>query len=71
MEENFQKAVEDVKNLRDKPNNADAMDLEAWYKQAMHGDNNTPEPSIFKYYEVTDWYAWRLLKGNTRFQILI
>lgn len=47
LQEDFEKAASDVKNLKETPNNQEMLDIYGLYKQATVGDNNTDKPGIF------------------------
>lgn len=46
LKEDFDKAANDVKNLKAKPSDNDMLDIYSFYKQATVGDCNTKQPGI-------------------------
>uniref|UniRef100_A0A069DNM0 Putative acyl-coa binding protein n=1 Tax=Panstrongylus megistus TaxID=65343 RepID=A0A069DNM0_9HEMI len=62
-EENFLKAVEDVKNLENTPNDEELLEIYALYKQATTGDCNTTKPGMFDFKGKAKWEAWNGKKG--------
>ncbi|KAF7992181.1 hypothetical protein HCN44_001506 [Aphidius gifuensis] len=66
LEENFQKAAEDVKNLKGKPSDEDLLEIYGYYKQATIGDCNTDKPGFFDMKGKAKWEAWNKLKGSSQ-----
>uniref|UniRef100_A0A023F947 Putative acyl-coa binding protein n=1 Tax=Triatoma infestans TaxID=30076 RepID=A0A023F947_TRIIF len=62
-EEIFLKAVEDVKNLENTPNDEELLEIYALYKQATIGDCNTSKPGMFDFKGKAKWEAWNGKKG--------
>lgn len=65
FDEDFNKAVEDVRTLTKRPTDEELLDLYALFKQATEGDNTTPKPSMFNLKAKYKWEAWTKLKGQT------
>ncbi|XP_012727204.1 acyl-CoA-binding protein [Fundulus heteroclitus] len=63
MAENFEKAAEEVKVLKQKPDTAEMTDLYGLYKQAKEGDVKTQRPGMLDFAGKTKWDAWNAKKG--------
>ncbi|KAF5272142.1 hypothetical protein FQA39_LY01224 [Lamprigera yunnana] len=63
LEEQFQKAAVDAKNLKSQPSNEELLDTYALYQQATAGDNNTDRPDESNIRETYKWNAWTGKKG--------
>jgi diazepam-binding inhibitor (GABA receptor modulating acyl-CoA-binding protein) len=61
LAKNFKNASENVKNLS-YVSNDDKLLLYGYYKQAIIGNNNTPQPSIFYRVDMAKWKAWNACK---------
>ncbi|XP_030609558.1 acyl-CoA-binding protein-like isoform X2 [Archocentrus centrarchus] len=66
MTESFNKAVEEVKVLKEKPNQTEMGDLYGLYKQATVGDINTERPGFFDFTGKAKWDAWDARKGLSK-----
>ncbi|XP_031635174.1 acyl-CoA-binding domain-containing protein 7-like [Contarinia nasturtii] len=64
LEEDFTKAAEDVKNLKETPADGDLLELYALYKQATVGDVNTTRPGLLDFKGKAKWDAWNHKKGT-------
>jgi diazepam-binding inhibitor (GABA receptor modulating acyl-CoA-binding protein) len=67
LDEDFDKACEDVKNLNKKPSDKDLLVLYGLYKQSTIGTNNEPKPFIFDLTKISKWNAWhenRMISKN-------
>ncbi|XP_014242377.1 acyl-CoA-binding protein-like [Cimex lectularius] len=64
LDEDFNKAVEDVKNLENSPKDEDLLEVYALYKQATVGDINTDKPGMFDFKGKAKWEAWNKKKGT-------
>ncbi|XP_037919437.1 acyl-CoA-binding protein isoform X2 [Hermetia illucens] len=64
--EQFDKAAEDVKNLKSSPSDADLLELYANFKQATVGDCNTDKPGFLDFKGKAKWEAWNAKKGVTK-----
>ncbi|XP_065366514.1 acyl-CoA-binding protein [Calliphora vicina] len=62
-QEEFNKAAEDVKNLKTTPADNDLLELYSLYKQATVGDCNTDKPGFLDFKGKAKWEAWNNRKG--------
>ncbi|KAL6066887.1 Acyl-CoA-binding protein 2 [Balamuthia mandrillaris] len=65
-EAEFQKAAEEAKQLKKRPDNDTLLRLYALYKQATVGDNNTSQPWAVQLEARAKWDAWDKLKGTSQ-----
>ncbi|XP_031349750.1 acyl-CoA-binding protein homolog 1-like [Photinus pyralis] len=63
LNEDFQKAAEDVKKLKTSPTNEELLEIYALFKQATVGDNNTDRPGMLDMKGKAKWDAWTGKKG--------
>ena len=71
MKELFEKAVEDSKNLKERPSNDTLLNLYSLYKQATEGDNdNDPPANPFDFVSKAKYEAWMSQKGKTEDQAM-
>ncbi|XP_008323411.1 acyl-CoA-binding protein [Cynoglossus semilaevis] len=66
MSELFDKAVEEVKVLKQRPDKNDLSDLYGLYKQATLGDVNTERPGFLDIIGKGKWDAWNTMKGVSK-----
>ena len=67
LQQQFEKAVTDSKELSDKPSNEVLLQLYSLYKQATTGDVNTDPPSNpFDFVNKAKYEAWTALKGRSK-----
>ena len=67
LQELFEKAVKESKELPSKPDNETLLKLYALYKQGTEGDINTEPPSNpFDFVSKAKHNAWSDLKGKTK-----
>ena len=67
LQELFQQAVADSKNLPQKPSNDVMLKMYAFYKQATEGDINIEEPSNpFDFVAKAKYNAWEEVKGKSK-----
>jgi acyl-CoA-binding protein len=67
LQEQFNLASEDVKQLPDKPSNESLLLLYSFYKQATEGDVNVDEPTNpFDFVSRAKYEAWSSLKGKSK-----
>lgn len=59
----FEEKAEAVKNLPNKPSDAELLELYGLYKQATVGDNTTAKPGVFDFKGKYKWEAWEGRKG--------
>ncbi|XP_044522569.1 acyl-CoA-binding protein [Gracilinanus agilis] len=62
----FEKAAEEVKVLKAKPNDDEMLFIYSHYKQATVGDVNTDRPGITDFKGKAKWDAWNSLKGKSK-----
>lgn len=65
LQEQFDKAVEDVKRLKQTPKDDQLLEIYALYKQATVGDCNTPRPGMLDFKGKAKWDAWDHKKGTS------
>ncbi|XP_026477902.1 putative acyl-CoA-binding protein isoform X1 [Ctenocephalides felis] len=63
VNEDFDKAVEDVKKLKTQPGNDDLLEIYALFKQASVGDCNTDKPGMLDFKGKAKWEAWKNKSG--------
>ena len=67
LQELFEKAAADSKNLSEKPSNETLLQLYSLYKQGSRGDVNVDPPSNpFDFVAKAKYDAWSGLKGKTK-----
>ncbi|XP_013866110.1 acyl-CoA-binding protein [Austrofundulus limnaeus] len=66
----FNKAAEEVKVLKQRPDQGDLGSLYGLYKQATAGDVNTDRPGVFDFAGKAKWDAWNANKGLTKEQAM-
>ncbi|MGA9335448.1 MAG: acyl-CoA-binding protein [Rudaea sp.] len=59
----FEKAAEDVKNLKQRPDNDTLLKLYALFKQGSDGDVAGTKPGFFDFVGTAKYEAWAKLKG--------
>ncbi|XP_002736654.1 acyl-CoA-binding protein-like [Saccoglossus kowalevskii] len=62
----FNKAAEDVKNLKTRPSDAEMLKLYALFKQTSVGDCNTDRPGMLDFKGKAKWDAWNEKKGTSQ-----
>ncbi|XP_034404406.1 acyl-CoA-binding protein-like [Cyclopterus lumpus] len=67
----FDRAVEDVKVLKQRPGYGVLGDVYGLYKQATVGDINIERPSIFDLAGRGKWDAWQRKKGLSKEEAMI
>ena len=65
LNEQFQKAVNESKNLPEKPSNDILLKLYSLYKQATKGDVSGEKPIGFDFVNLAKYNAWEQLKGKS------
>ncbi|XP_018577477.1 acyl-CoA-binding protein homolog [Anoplophora glabripennis] len=68
LDEKFNKAAENVKNLKSKPSDNDLLEIYALFKQATVGDVNTDRPGLLDLKGKAKWDAWNAKKGVSQDQ---
>lgn len=76
LQEQFDKAAEDVKNLKETPKDDQLLELYALYKQATVGDVNTARPGLLDFKGKAKWDSWSHKKGKNltvvcRYEIIL
>ncbi|XP_015118918.1 putative acyl-CoA-binding protein [Diachasma alloeum] len=66
LDESFNKAAEDVKDLVSAPGDADLLELYALFKQATVGDCNTTRPGMLDFKGKAKWDSWNGKKGMSQ-----
>ena len=67
LDQDFEIAAKEVKNLTKKPTDKDLLVLYGLYKQSTVGTNSEPKPSMFNPTAYSKWNAWyenRMLSKN-------
>uniref|UniRef100_A0A1A8K626 Acyl-CoA-binding protein n=1 Tax=Nothobranchius kuhntae TaxID=321403 RepID=A0A1A8K626_NOTKU len=70
MTDAFEKAAEEVKVLKQKPDHGEVAALYGLYKQATVGDISTERPGMFEFTAKAKWDAWNAKKGLTKEQAM-
>jgi diazepam-binding inhibitor (GABA receptor modulating acyl-CoA-binding protein) len=65
LNEQFEQAVADSKNLSERPDNMTMLKIYALYKQASAGDVDGKRPGFTDMVGRAKWDAWNELKGQT------
>ena len=63
LNDTFEAAVANSKNLTERPDNATLLQIYALYKQATTGDNAEKKPSFSDMVGRAKWDAWNKLQG--------
>lgn len=66
LDEQFKKAAEDVKNLKQTPTDDEMLEIYALFKQSEVGDCNTSKPGLFDLKGKYKWEAWNGKKGMSQ-----
>ncbi len=61
----FENAQKDIKNLSKRPDDASLLKLYALYKQGSTGDVQGDKPGFFDFVGAAKYEAWEKLKGTT------
>lgn len=64
LQDQFEQAVVDSKNLPEKPDNLTLLKIYALYKQASSGDVQGEQPGMTDFVARAKWDAWNNLKGT-------
>jgi acyl-CoA-binding protein len=65
LDEQFQQAVADSKQLPERPDNATLLKIYALYKQASEGDASGSRPGFGDMVGRAKWDAWNAQKGKS------
>ena len=66
LNEQFEQAVADSKNLPERPDNATMLKIYGLYKQATAGDAEGERPGFTDMVGRVKWEAWNELKGQSQ-----
>lgn len=66
MQEEFEKAVAQSKELTKRPSNEELLQLYALYKQATDGDVTGDRPGGFDFKAIAKFDAWAEVKGKSK-----
>lgn len=66
LEQHFQQALTDSKQLSERPDNMTLLKLYALFKQASSGDAAGERPGMTDFVARAKWDAWNELQGTTR-----
>jgi diazepam-binding inhibitor (GABA receptor modulating acyl-CoA-binding protein) len=64
LQDQFDAAVADSKNLSEKPDNMTLLKIYALFKQASSGDVQGDQPAMTDFVARAKWDAWAALKGT-------
>lgn len=64
LDNRFEQAVADSKQLPERPDNMTLLKLYALFKQASAGDAQEPRPGITDFVGRAKWDAWQSLEGT-------
>ncbi|XP_067405670.1 acyl-CoA-binding protein isoform X1 [Emydura macquarii macquarii] len=62
----FDKAAEEVKQLKSQPTDEEMLYIYSHFKQATVGDINTERPGFLDFKGKAKWDAWNALKGMAK-----
>merc|ERR1712243_292942 len=66
LDERFNKAAEDLKNMTVRPTDEELKEIYALYKQGTVGDVNTDRPGMMDFKGKAKWDAWKSKSGMTQ-----
>ena len=66
LDQNFEKAQQEVKTLTKRPSDQQFLDLYSLFKQATEGDNNSSKPGMFDIKGQFKWSAWKDKSGMSK-----
>ncbi len=66
LQEQFDQAVIDSKNLSERPDSMTLLKIYALFKQASNGDAQGERPSMTDFVGRAKWDAWEALKGTAK-----
>ena len=66
LQEKFEKAVADSKNLTEKPSNDILLKIYSLFKQATEGDVQGDRPGGFDFKAIAKYNAWNNLRGKSK-----
>jgi acyl-CoA-binding protein len=65
LQEQFERAAQEAKNLKSRPDNDTLLRLYALFKQGLEGDACGPVPGMFDFVASAKYQAWRKLEGTS------
>nr|XP_033342462.1 acyl-CoA-binding protein-like [Megalopta genalis] len=66
LDQRFEQACEDVKNLSKRPTDTELLELYAFFKQATEGDINTARPGMLDLKGKAKWDTWKTKEGMSK-----
>lgn len=66
LQQSFDRAAEEVKQLPERPGNEDLLKLYSFFKQATKGDVSGTVPGIMDFAGRAKYQAWESVKGSSR-----
>lgn len=66
LQNSFDQALKDVKDLKERPDNDTLLRLYALYKQGSEGDVSGDKPGFFDFVGTAKYEAWAKLKGTAQ-----
>lgn len=66
LQNRFEQASKDVKDLNERPDNDTLLRLYALYKQGSEGDVGGDKPGFFDFVGTAKYEAWAKLKGTAQ-----
>lgn len=66
LQEQFDRAVAESKNLPERPDNMTLLKMYALFKQASTGDAQGERPGMTDFVGRAKWDAWEALKGTAQ-----
>ena len=70
LQDDFDAAVADSRNLRERPDNATMLQMYALYKQATSGDVDGERPGMTDFVARAKWDAWSGVKGTGKDEVM-
>ncbi len=64
ISEQFEQALQNIKSLKERPDNDTMLRLYALYKQGSEGDVTGPAPGFFDFVASAKYQAWAKLEGT-------
>ena len=64
ISEQFEQALQNIKSLKERPDNDTMLRLYALYKQGSEGDVTGPAPGFFDFVASAKYQAWEKLEGT-------
>jgi acyl-CoA-binding protein len=66
LQEQFELAALEAKNLKKRPDNDTLLRMYGLYKQGSEGDVSGPTPGMFDFVASAKYQAWQKLEGTSR-----